>query len=204
MCWEGSTYLGAALARSRASSVASLQAPQQNGIDATAPAFESETPRQRRRTHESRWAVDASARTPRSSDDTNASVAEWRAARAALLQQKSPAKAIDEHRVATDSSDCVKCSEQICAHGCACCCVERSTSQQTAAAQRCSCVSCDRFRPFTRRRGMTANIGQSCTLRGTSVVAEYPPHPDDISITATAIWFVDKVLDALRGATRSV
>ena len=162
MCWDSAVWL----ARSRASHAARLKA-HLGAVNATAPDHDLVPARKRRA--EARWAVDSSERTPRSSDDTQDSIAEWRAARAAGTN--SPA----EVRSTAGPSD--------------------DTPVRGVSLQRKASAGAILPRPVS-------DFGEFGDRR--ACAQEYPPHPDDISLAATAIVFFDRLLDALRGASKAV
>jgi hypothetical protein len=204
MCWEGSTYLGVALVRTRASFSAAAATRQVK--DDAEPSSSSDS---RRAT--ARWAVDSSSshRAPRSSDDTKDSIAEWRAARVASLQRASEVAAAPRLSPSPSEHDGRECPVSACGafncpacgHACDFCSCAEGAETQRVALRQCSCVGCDnKHRPFTRRKGLAASTSSQRRLpESTRALAEYPPHPDDVSLTASVIWFFDAAWDAVRG-----
>ena len=165
MCWDSAVWL----ARSRASHTTARLKDHLAAANATTLNDDSVPARKRRA--EARWAVDLSERTARSSDDTQDSIAEWRAARAAATN--SPA----EVRPAVGSSDI--------------------TLARAVSLQRKASAGAILPRPIN-------DFGEFGDRDCLGEAAEYPPHPDDISLAATAILFFDKLVDALRGASKLV
>ena len=206
----GSSFLGAALAKTRASRDGHAAATRHRRSDCGLGSRAATPPPRVRRRREapSRWDVDSSERTPRSSDDTTDSIAEWHEKRLASLQRASRAQdeeaasPISNARSRVPDFNCSACEFALDY----CACSDRGDRRSVRVLDfRSSCPGCMQTQPFVRKGNVSPIDGLFHNRARPTVTkpqGDYPAHPDDSSLAAALESFVDAAWGAIVASAR--